>query len=470
VVVVSRTGGCALKFVKEINDNIWGTVQITDRELLILDHPLLQRLRRVSQLGLVNLVYPGAGHSRLSHSIGVLALASQVGRHLCEIGDFTEQDATVLRIAALVHDVGHYPLSHSTETSYEQENKDLAGHEAVGARLICTSSLGDTIEQALDGTDIGKRDIAEAIQGRSSSKIDKPAIWQLINSQFDLDRMDYLMRDGTAVGLDYGRIDFRRILSKILVDPTTKNIGLDVKARTAIENYVLSRYYLWDTVYQHKAVMGFEIIQSEVCKLLKEEGLLPTLTELLKMAPTEEFYEFDDNWFWTSLYEGMRRNKRINALGTMLRDRHPLKLAYEAPPPLDPVLVDPNKSIIKASKYVGDESYVEHVLKGLKVPKEWFFPVRVELAIHQFLPLVEDEPYDPEYERLRQKAEETRAKTIRLFQIDKNGERKFAGYLATHPHSVVSSLSTFSKVRLRFYTTSQYEAVLRDHFESELRT
>lgn len=451
---------------KEIHDSIWGTISLTEKEIAILDHPIMQRLRRISQLGLVNMVYPSAGQTRLSHSLGVFALATRVCRRLYEIKDFSIGECQILRVAALTHDVGHYPLSHSTEEAYSNDDEDIANHESMGARIICKTSLADVINDAVGEHGASCQDIAEIIQGRATKSVEKPAVWQLINSQFDLDRMDYLMRDGSAVGLDYGRIDFSRILTKIVVDPTTKNLGVDIKARAAVENYILARYYLWDTVYQHKAVQGFEIIQSEATRILIKEGLLPNFNELIEMNE-EEYCEFDDNCFWRMLFGGMQKNEKLSIIGKMLRDREPLKLAYEAPPLQDPILFNLSELRSKATPYIDDEEYIANVLKDLDIPQEWYYPKKVALSIQKFLPHIEDEPYDPEYSKRKEEAKANRAKTIRLFKIDKDNNKKYAGFLANHPHSVISNLQGFEKASIRFYTRSLYETKLRQYFEKK---
>jgi HD superfamily phosphohydrolase len=467
--MTDNSTNCRLNTVKEIHDNIWGTIRITETELDVLDHPLLQRLRRISQLGLVNMVYPSSGHSRLAHSLGVLALANQVGRHLCEIGDLTRDEFIILRLAALVHDVGHYPLSHSTEDFYIENDGKEAKHETFGAYLIRSTSLGDKIDSVLKDTGWNRDDVADIIQGRKPNTMEKPAIWQLINSQFDLDKMDYLMRDCTAVGLDYGRIDFSRILSKIVVDPEQFNIGIDIRASTAIENYILARYYLYDVVYLHKAVMGFEILQIEICKSMNNVGIFPCFDEIKEMVEKETYCEFDDNYFWKTLYDGIQKDEKIRVLGEMLRDRQPLKLAYEAPGPQDPLLSKPQEELSKARPYAEDSDIVEGVPSKCGIPPEWYFPKRVDIAIHEFLPLVEPELYDPAYDTPREKAKEIRAKTIRLFNIGKSGEKKFAGFLASNPQSVMFPLSTIKKQRFRFYTHDDHKEKLQEFLKLKIK-
>ncbi len=459
--------------VKEIHDNVWGSIRLTQPEVDILNHPLLQRLRRISQLGLVSMVYPAAGHSRLAHSLGVLALASRVSQHLLEIGDLTREESVLLRVSALVHDVGHYPLSHSTEEFYTRLEKGRknseAKHEAVGKRIICETELKELVEKALDGRWKAK-DVGEIIQGRQPEDVEKPAIWQLINSQFDLDRMDYLFRDSIAVGLDYGRIDFTRIISNLVIDQDTHNLGVNVKASAAVENYVLARYYLWDVVYLHKTVMGFEILQEEACKCLHDNNLFPSFEQVLKMIDDESFLQFDDAFFWSKLYEGMKQDGRIEIIGRMLRDRVPLSLAYEVPTSRDILRSSQtshiNDALGKAVPYAEDEEMIGRMCGAASIPREWCFPRRVDIGIHEFLPVIEGEFYDEEFRAQQDRARESIAKTIRLFRV-RGAKKEFVGYLAMNPLSIVSRLHDFKKTRFRFYTTREYRQNLADYLSSK---
>ncbi len=450
---------------KEIHDNIWGTVKLTDDEVRILDHPLMQRLRRISQLGLVNMVYPSAGHSRLAHSLGVMALAQRVGRSLLKKEDITLEEEKLLRIAALVHDVGHYPLSHSTEEFYTGESGSISTrerqHEERGAFLIMKSSLGDQIDKALKGTGYSRHDAAEIVRGNQTGKY-KDAIWQLINSTFDLDRMDYLMRDGMAVGLDYGRIDFSRILSKIVVDNESGNLGLDVKATTAIENYVLARYYLWDVVYYHKGVMGFEIIQIECCKALSKLGIFPTFQKIKEMEE-QEFCQFDDSFFWSNLYNGMRKNEHVADLGKMLINRIPLKMILEVPPQFSSDVNQENVIRGQARTYFNDEEVRTMLLEKTGTPKNWYFSKELTLPVYKFIPII-----DGDFEETQEKIRRGLAKTIRLFKITSDGKREFAGYLATNPSSIISKLLEFSKTRYRFYTHPKYANALQKYLQAKI--
>lgn len=143
-------------------------------------------------------------------------------------------------------------------------------------------------------------------------------------------------------------------------------------------------------------------------------------------------------------------------------------LAYEAPAPQDPLLSNPQKALSKASPYAEDTDIVKEVPSKAGFPDKWYFPKRVEISIHEFLPLVEPELYDPAYKAPRKATIDARAKTIRLFSIDKSGEKTFAGYLANNPQSVLFPLSQFKKQRFRFYTLDDYEEKLKGFLKSRI--
>lgn len=243
---------------KIFRDPLYNYISI-DRErdgwlLQLLDCPEVQRLRRIHQLGVSYLTYPGADHSRLSHSLGVLHLCQEALRHLETLTQDAQADAArhPVLAAALIHDIGHGPFSHLFEPCLDIK------HEAWSCAIIRSSE--SNVHRIL-------RDIDSALPERVAALVEKnnftPAMWQknLLASQLDVDRLDYLRRDSLFTGSGYGHFDWYRILHTFaLHGPMDKNRDLvwTEKAKYAIEEYIFARFYMYENVYLHKTTRGFE--------------------------------------------------------------------------------------------------------------------------------------------------------------------------------------------------------------------
>ena len=218
-----------------------------------LNSPEIQRLRRIHQLGVSYLTFPGADHNRLAHSLGVFHVMSQVLTHLASQYD----DASVRRArepllaAALVHDVGHGPFSHLFEPCLGVD------HEKWSIKII--QSTETKLHQALRSCDQSlPRTVAELV---NPENYDHPS-WQkyLLSSQLDMDRLDYLRRDSLFTGADYGHFDWYRLIHSLELDGegSNRDIVWPEKACLAIEEFIFARYYMYHNVYLHKTTRGFE--------------------------------------------------------------------------------------------------------------------------------------------------------------------------------------------------------------------
>ncbi len=188
-----------LKASKKIYDNVHGYIGITEEERILIDSPLFQRLRRISHLGLAGYVYPGATHSRFSHCLGSLYVMDKIASSLIENEVLDYEDLEILRLAALLHDVGHYPFSHVIEATMKNIDKDNAKHEQLGAFLVEETSLKESISKICN-----PEDIVAILKGSFS----QPALFQyLTSSSLDVDKMDYLQRDSIHTGVGYGAFD-----------------------------------------------------------------------------------------------------------------------------------------------------------------------------------------------------------------------------------------------------------------------
>lgn len=228
---------------KIFNDPIHGFITIPKGLVLrLIDHPYVQRLRRIRQLGLGYLVFPAAEHSRFSHALGALELGQRVLNNLRE-KDTTistkEYEATL--IAILLHDVGHGPLSHTLEHTLI---KDF-NHEMMSLAIM--HQLNAEFDGALD--------MAIAI---FTNQYKKKFLHQLISSQLDLDRLDYLRRDSFFTGVSEGAVGINRILKTMRV--FKGNIVIEKKGIYAVENYIISRRLMYMQVYLHKTVLSADAL------------------------------------------------------------------------------------------------------------------------------------------------------------------------------------------------------------------
>ncbi len=272
--------------VKLFRDPVYDYIAINDEYRWILElinTPEMQRLRFISQLGLCNYTYPGATHSRFSHSLGVFHLMQQVIEYLKKdyFKYFKDGDEDALLAAGLLHDIGHPPLSHVTEKAFgnhEQKtvsivlDKNSCIHKLLSAR---NSALPKKVASLID---------EKPIEGVTVS------LWQksLISSQLDMDRLDYLRRDALCSGAEYGNYDYYRILHTIQLKEKTyeKNqkgifVTWPKKTRFALEEYLFSRFYMYQSVYFHKTTRGFESFVRSLLDRAKDTALEGDCEELL---------------------------------------------------------------------------------------------------------------------------------------------------------------------------------------------
>ncbi|MCO4770301.1 MAG: HD domain-containing protein [Deltaproteobacteria bacterium] len=273
----------------EIRDPLHGAIRVTPRERAMLDHPLFQRLRHIKQLGFSDLSFPGATHTRYLHSIGALHLAGRafdvvfsgdVGRTVSPERRAVLRD--MVRTAALLHDVGHAPFSHASEYAMPPlaelavpvyaESPELypptrqATHEDYTIKVITDSSLTRLVE---GGGDFPARAVAGLVDPRlpvdsswyRGGGIDwRPLLQQLISSELDVDRMDYLGRDSHFAGVHYGVFDVDWLVSNLA--PHVRGgrawLGLSDRAIYAFDDFLIARYHMFLMVYFHYRSVAYE--------------------------------------------------------------------------------------------------------------------------------------------------------------------------------------------------------------------
>jgi len=262
---------------KIFNDPVHGFITVPKGIILnLIDHPYIQRLRRIQQMGLGNLVFPAAEHSRFSHALGSLELMQRV------LNNLREKDTTISRqeyegssIAILLHDVGHGPLSHTLEHTLIQD----FDHEMM------TLAIMRKLNRELDG------ELETAIE-IFTGQHPKPFLQQLVSSQLDLDRLDYLKRDSFFTGVYEGSVGIERILKTMRV--FNGHIVIEKKGIYAIENYILARRLMYMQVYLHKTVLSADQLLRNIMRrvfYLHEQGeklsfSSPSLAWFIKKQPS----------------------------------------------------------------------------------------------------------------------------------------------------------------------------------------
>jgi hypothetical protein len=262
-----------------VRDPLWENIRLEPAAAAAIDTPAMQRLRYVRQLGHAFLVYPGATHSRFEHALGAYHLARRALAIFGERGELAglgDDECLAVRLAALLHDLGHYPYSHALEES------DLGDHEAIGARRLAEGALGDLL-RSIGGDQLIQR-IAELIQGASSSPLAG-----LVSGSLDLDKIDYLSRDARMCGVPYGTVDADRLLASLTLirhADGSGEMGVHEKGISALETVLFAKYQMYRNVYWHHAVRSATCMFRRAVEATVARGVLD-LTEVERFTDAE---------------------------------------------------------------------------------------------------------------------------------------------------------------------------------------
>jgi len=265
---------------KIINDPVFGFIKIP-RGLLydIVRHPLFQRLNRINQLGLASVVYPGARHTRFQHSIGAFHLMSEAIQSLQQKGQFVfDSEAEAVEAAILMHDIGHGPFSHVLENTLIRG----ISHEDISLLMM------EQINRDLGG----QLNLAIAI---FRDEYPKRFLHQLISSQLDMDRLDYLRRDSFFTGVTEGNIGSARIIKMLNV--VNDQLVVDQKGIYSIENYLTTRRLMYWQVYLHKTAVAYEKVLVNMLTRAKD---LTRQGRRLFASPALDYFlsnDVDAQWF-----------------------------------------------------------------------------------------------------------------------------------------------------------------------------
>lgn len=307
----------------EIRDPVHGSIPINDSEIEILEHPFFQRLRNIKQLGFSEYVFPGATHTRYLHSIGVMNVSTLVFNSLFknQASKEIQRLKETLRLGCLLHDIGHAPLSHSTESvmpmmsalhlpkQFQESVDRQASHEDYTIKSITDSSFTQSFKGVKAEFGIDPMAVAELVVGETKNPdyftvngINYfPLLHQLVSSEMDCDRMDYLLRDSYFCGVSYGKFDLDWIIDnlKICVEGNQAFLGISERAISTFDDFLLSRFHMFMMVYFHYRAVCLEKMLLRFFESSKAEYSIP--------SNIEAYLEHDDPY----LYKVLKNSQNI---------------------------------------------------------------------------------------------------------------------------------------------------------------
>lgn len=267
-----------MRFAGEITDPIHRYIRFSETEREIVDTVIFQRLRGIRQLAGAHLVYPSAQHSRFEHSIGTMHIAGYAGETLLSKGYFGDEDKVQqLRLAALLHDIGHGPFSHLFEEVLMEKHN--INHEDMGKQIISRSEISDILRKH----GYNSSDICKLSFGQSNIQFFN----EIISGALSADMMDYLPRDGLFTGVEYGKIDYHRLISSFEVT-TDGHLAINKSALYSLESMLISRYEMYKAVYFHKTVRSAEVMLLRSIMLADEQLNLTDKTLNKYLSLTDE--------------------------------------------------------------------------------------------------------------------------------------------------------------------------------------
>ena len=305
-----------LRSVAEIRDPVHGYVKMTGVERELIDSPFIQRLRRIHQLAGSYLVYPGATHTRFDHVIGTMHVAGQIAESLVRVSDMDTDQVQEVRIAALLHDVGHGPFSHMYEEVMAVKKE--TSHEDISQRIIRETSIRDILE----GNGFSSKKMSEFAVGKQRTR--EPFMNEIIAGGLSADMMDYLRRDSYFTGVEYGEVDTQRVIDSLHV--AERHLVIDDAALYAFEALLLARYEMFKAVYFHRTVRAAELM------LVHSMALADNALGLTDLSTLERYLDLTDEVVLHELLNlkpSTRELKEARRLAADFRDRRLVKCAFE---------------------------------------------------------------------------------------------------------------------------------------------
>ena len=359
---------------KIINDPVFGFIKIPKGLLYnVVEHPLFQRLNRINQLGLASVVYPGARHTRFQHSLGAFHLMSEAILNLQQKGIFIfESEAEAVQAAILMHDIGHGPFSHVLENTLIHG----ISHEEISLMMM------EEINKSLNG----QLNLAISI---FKGDYPKNFLHQLISSQLDMDRLDYLRRDSFYTGVTEGNIGSARIIKMLNV--IDDSLVVEQKGIYSLENYLTTRRLMYWQVYLHRTCVAYEKVLVNLLNRAKElvrKGhdvfASPALHYFLSNDVDAEWFnthpealsyyeELDDSDIWSALKVWKHSDDKIlSTLATDMTDRHLFKVEVTEQRPEDDYLQEKMHQIAVAMGIPDEDAH--YLLTLTEIGKDMYNP------------------------------------------------------------------------------------------------
>ena len=328
-----------LKFVGQVLDNVHGFIPYTAAEKKIMDTQLFKRLQSIKQLSVVNWVFPGSEHTRFIHSLGVMHIADKMAISL----GLNTKERKILRLAGLLHDIGHYPLSHVCETPYykpmtleelpdsefcchlnQQVREKINSfsiepklmlmskstgrhHEAIGALVVCSNAEIRNIIVEECGDEYAPDIISDIIIGNVERTGTDPLLVQIIHSELDADGIDYLMRDATFSGTSFGSFEIDQLIRCLTYGEQDgkRILCITPKGIAAADQYLINKFFSYSQVVFNKHITISEwMAECVIDWMQKHHAVFPSGSELeewIKKDRTEYYLNFTDNMFWSAL-------------------------------------------------------------------------------------------------------------------------------------------------------------------------
>lgn len=379
-------------YKKVIFDNIHGHISLNRVEYRVLESAYYQRLRWIRQLGFSFYIFPGATHTRHAHALGVLHVMDRILRGIGlavpeqKLFDPSARDPEstfhrMMRLAAMLHDIGTFPFSHTTELAYiahwrhqQKINKPkyVANHENLGSRIIQDTDFNGGLTQILKEEGIDPIELSKIIAGNSSRLIAN----QLMHSDVDADRMDYLTRDALHTGVKIGIFDMDFLIRSLVIhrDGDQEILCTKEDSMNVVDSFLISRYLWYSQIINDGTGYKFDLIAAKIFEYFLENGLAYSFEHLMDevIQNPNEFFTFNDSYFMAKLHEylaGRIMHPMIRELSEMLARRIPpaqIKIA-----PVVPTLVqsdDHRRELVKQTQAAMD--WLKNEVQSL-APEAW---------------------------------------------------------------------------------------------------